>query len=205
MDLKDPQVQKTMVIGMFLAIVAYVYFFTSFMPFLYKPRAVKEESLKREYDKVSTELEKARKTVGNLGALETEYNRLHRKWEAALKLLPEEDEIAGLLRKITMAGNQAGVNFTLFEPKERIRKDFFTENPINIRVKGRYHQVGIFLSKVANLDRIVNVSDMEISSYDNKDDGGIGKTRTIEAQMTVTAYTLLKGGEISDVKNKDKS
>lgn len=205
MDLKDPQVQKTMMIGMFLAIVAYVYFFTSFMPFLYKPRAVKEESLKTEYDKVSTELEKARKTVGNLAALETEYNRLHRKWEAALKLLPEEDEIAGLLRKITMAGNQAGVNFTLFEPKQRIRKDFFAENPINIRVKGRYHQVGIFLSKVANLDRIVNVSDMEISSYDNKDDGGLAKTKTIEAQMTVTAYTLLKGGEISDAKNKDKS
>ena len=205
MDLKDPQVQKSMVIGMFLAIIAYVYFFTSFMPFLYKPRAAKEESLKREYDKVSTELEKARKTVGNLEALETEYNRLHEKWVAALKLLPEEDEIAGLLRKITMAGNQPGVNFTLFEPKRRIRKDFFAENPINIRVKGRYHQVGIFLSKVANLDRIVNVSDMEISSFDNKDDGGVGKTRTIEAQMTMTAYTLLKGGEISDVKNKDKS
>ncbi len=205
MDLKDPQVQKSMVIGMFLAMIAYVYFFTSFMPFLYKPRAAKEESLKREYDKVSTELEKARKTVGNLEALETEYNRLHEKWVAALKLLPEEDEIAGLLRKITMAGNQAGVNFTLFEPKRRIRKDFFAENPINIRVKGRYHQVGIFLSKVANLDRIVNVSDMEISSFDNKDDGGVGKTRTIEAQMTMTAYTLLKGGEISDVKNKDKS
>ncbi|HMA76830.1 MAG TPA: type 4a pilus biogenesis protein PilO, partial [Candidatus Krumholzibacteriaceae bacterium] len=194
MDLKDPQVQKSMVIGMFLAMIAYVYFFTSFMPFLYKPRAAKEESLKREYDKVSTELEKARKTVGNLEALETEYNRLHEKWVAALKLLPEEDEIAGLLRKITMAGNQAGVNFTLFEPKRRIRKDFFAENPINIRVKGRYHQVGIFLSKVANLDRIVNVSDMEISSFDNKDDGGVGKTRTIEAQMTMTAYTLLKGG-----------
>jgi type IV pilus assembly protein PilO len=208
MDLKNPQTQKSIMIGVLLVIVAYVYFFTSFMPFFYKPMAVEEASLSQEYEKVSAELEKARKTVGNLQQLETEYNRLHRKWMAALTLLPEENEIAGLLRKITKAGNQAGVSFVLFEPGEKVQKEFFAENPINIKVKGEYHQVGIFLSKVANIDRIVNVSGLQIASLrgsKQSKQGKVGKTQTIEAKMTMTAYTLLEGGEISDDNKKDKS
>ena len=181
------------------------YFFTAFMPFFYRPMASEEASLSTEYEKVSAELEKARKTVGNLNQLETEYNRLHRKWVAALKLLPEDDEVAGLLRKITRAGNQAGVSFVLFEPGQRVEKEFFAENPINIKVKGKYHQVGIFLSKVANIDRIVNVSNLQVSSLKSNNQEKVGKAQTIEAEMTMTAYTLLEGGEVSDVDKKDKS
>jgi len=205
MDFKDPQIQKTIVVGVFLAIIGYVYFFTAFMPFFYRPMATEEASLSTEYEKVSAELEKARKTVGNLNQLETEYNRLHRKWVAALKLLPEDDEVAGLLRKITRAGNQAGVSFVLFEPGQKVEKEFFAENPINIKVKGKYHQVGIFLSKVANIDRIVNVSNLQVSSLKSNNQEKVGKTQTIEAEMTMTAYTLLEGGEVSDVDKKDKS
>ncbi|MCD6378870.1 type 4a pilus biogenesis protein PilO [bacterium] len=205
MDLKNPQIQKSIMVGVFLAIVAYVFFFTSFMPFFYKPMAAEEASLSQEYEKVSAELEKARKTVGNLQQLESEYNRLHRKWMAALTLLPEDDEIAGLLRKITRAGNQAGVSFVLFEPVAKVQKEFFAENPINIKVKGEYHQVGIFLSKVANLDRIVNVSQLQIASLNHNKEGEVGKTQTIEAKMTMTAYTLLEGGEIANDNKKNKS
>ena len=205
MDFKDPQIQKTIVIGVFLAIIGYVYFFTAFMPFFYRPMAAEEASLSTEYEKVSAELEKARKTVGNLKQLENEYNRLHQKWVAALKLLPEDDEVAGLLRKITRAGNQAGVSFVLFEPGQRVEKEFFAENPISIKVKGKYHQVGIFLSKVANIDRIVNVSNLQVSSLKSNNQDKVGKTQTIEAEMTMTAYTLLEGGEVSDVDKKDKS
>lgn len=206
MDFKNPQIQKSIMVGVLLVIIAYVYFFTSFVPFLYKPMAVKEKSLTKEYETVSAELEKARKTVGNLHQLETEYNRLHQKWVAALKLLPEEDEIAGLLRKITRAGNQAGVSFVLFEPGAKVQKEFYAENPINIKIKGEYHQVGIFLSKVANLDRIVNVSNLQIASLESSNDRGkLAKSQTIEAEMTMTAYILIEGGEISDENKKNNS
>lgn len=204
MDFKDPNMQKGIIVGMFLAILAYVYFFTSFMPFFYKPMKSEGESLSAEYEKISAELEKARKTVGNLQQLEEEYNRLHTKWVAALKLLPEEEEIAGLLRQITRVGNQAGLSFDLFEPGVVVKKEFFAENPIRIKVRGKYHQVGIFLSKVANLDRIVNVSGLTISPVEGNNAGKVGQTHTIEAEMTMTAYTLIEGGEVTD-ENQNKS
>jgi len=208
MDFKDPQTQKTIVLVIFLAIVAYVYFFTQFMPFFFQPRKAKIEVLTVDYEKISADLEKARKTVGNLEKLEQEYERLHEKWVAAQSLLPQEKEVAELLRKVTRAGNQAGVDFMLFQPGPQINKEFIAENPVRVKVRGEYHQLGVFLSKVANLDRIINVSDIRVTPVE-KVQGPKGtkavKNYTIEAEMTMTAYTLLEGGEVSDAKQDASS
>ena len=208
MDFKDPQVQKSIIIGILLVMVGYVYFFTSFLPFFFQPKRAEIASLQSEYDKMSAELEKARRMVGNLKTLEMEYQRLHDKWVAAQSLLPLEKEVAKLLRKVTRAGNQAGVDFLLFEPQVPVQKEFITENPVKIKVQGQYHQLGIFLSKVANLDRIVNVSNLHIQAVDEKDrkaKGKIGRNFTVEAEMIMTAYTLVEGGDVVHVASDKNS
>ena len=204
MDFKDPQVQKGIIVGIFCILAGYVYFFSSFLPFFYHPRHAKIESLSSEYEKMSAELEKARKTVGNLAKLEAEYNRLHDKWIAAQGLLPKDKEVAELLRKVTRIGNQAGIDFLLFEPQPAVPKEFITENPVKVKVRGEYHQLGIFLSKVANLDRIVNVSNLTIKPEDSRGGGSQDRALrnyTIEAELTLTAYTLVEGGETSNEKS----
>lgn len=204
MDFKDPQVQKGIIVGILCAIIGYVYFFTSFLPFFNQPVRAKIASLSTEYEKTSAELEKARKTVGNLARLEAEYDMLHDKWIAAQGLLPKEKEVADLLRKVTRVGSQAGVDFLLFEPKDPVPQEFITENPVQVKVRGEYHQLGMFLSKVANLDRIVNVSNLVIKPVAAKNEGGAReqalRSYTIEAEMTLTAYTLVEGGETSNEK-----
>ncbi|HHQ14402.1 MAG TPA: pilus assembly protein PilO, partial [Chromatiales bacterium] len=42
------------------------------------------------------------------------------------------------------------------------RKDFYAEKPIKIRLKGRYHEFGKFVSDIAALPRIVTLHDIEI-------------------------------------------
>jgi type IV pilus assembly protein PilO len=203
MDFKDPQIQKTIIVVILLALVGYVYFFSAFLPFFFNPMKSKIETLTTEYEKMSAELEKARKTVGKLAQLEQEYKRLHEKWVAAQSLLPQEKEVAKLLRKVTRAGNQSGIDFLLFEPQTPVPKEFITENPVKVRVQGEYHQVGVFLSKVANLDRIINVSGLHIKPVTEREKrkGKVGRSYTVEAEMTMTAYTLLEGG---DVGNEDE-
>jgi type IV pilus assembly protein PilO len=205
MDFKDPQVQKGIIVGIFCILIGYVYFFTSFLPFFHHPMRAKIETLSSEYEKMSAELEKARKTVGNLAKLEAEYNRLHDKWVAAQGLLPKDKEVADLLRKVTRIGSQAGIDFMLFEPQPPVPKEFITENPVKVKVRGEYHQLGIFLSKVANLERIVNVSNLTVKPVDAKGGDRIVRSYTIEAEMTLTAYTLAEGGETSNEKASEKT
>jgi len=202
MDFKDPKVQKTLVVAILLVIVGYVYFFTSFMPFFFQPQKARVNVLGSEYDKISAELEKARKTVNSLARLEEEYDRLHEKWIAAQSLLPQEKEVAQLLRKVTRAGSQAGIQFELFEPQIPVNKEFITENPVKVKVRGEYHEVGVFLSKVANLDRIINVTSLRVKPFKDKENSG---GFTVEAEMTMTAFTMNKSGEVTDESVKKSS
>jgi Tfp pilus assembly protein PilO len=116
-----------------------------------------------------------------------------------------------LLRQVTMAGSRAGVEFALFEPKEVVTKEFHVEHPIAVRVRGNYHQVGAFIGRLSNMDRIVNVSDMVLgqpkelkvgkkktSTSKKKTEDAAKNTagrsnNTVEATFTLTAYTLLGG------------
>jgi len=202
MDFKDPKVQKTLIVAILIVIIGYVYFFTSFMPFFFQPQRARVNTLESEYDKISAELEKARKTVNSLARLEEEYARLHEKWEAAQSLLPQDKEVAQLLRKVTRAGSQSGVEFELFEPQLPVTREFITENPVKVKIRGEYHEVGVFLSKVANLDRIINVTDLKVKPFKDKDNtGGF----TVEAEMTMTAFTMNESGEVTDESVKKSS
>jgi type IV pilus assembly protein PilO len=185
---------------MAVVILSYVYFGTSFLPVNYPVRKAKIEALEKEHAKLSAELEKARKMVGNLARLEAEYERLHDQWLSAQDLLPEAKEMPELLRQVTTAGNKSGIRFALFEPQPPQPKEFFSEHPVKIKVRGNFHQVGIFLSRLANMSRIVNVSKLEMKTTEGaKGTNKQGKTQaaknmnTVEANFTLSAYTLLGG------------
>jgi len=201
MNLKDPRVQKIMLGVMTLLIVSYVYFGTNFLPFSYPVRSAKISALEKEDAKISAELEKARKMVGNLARLEAEYQRLHEQWILAQELLPEQKEMPDLLRKVTSAGMKAGVEFALFEPAPVVPHDFYADHPVKVKVRGGYHQVGIFLSRLANLPRIVNVNKLELTQPTGKSGGGknarsagsANRLGTVEAEFTLSAYTLMGG------------
>jgi len=197
MNLKDPKVQKIMLGAMSVIILSYVYFGTSFLPFNYPVRRAKIEALEKEHAKLSAELEKARKMVGNLARLEAEYQRLHEQWLSAQELLPEEKEMPELLRQVTTAGMKAGVEFSLFEPQSPSPRDFYAEHPVKVHVRGGYHQVGIFLSRLANMPRIVNVAKLELvqpgSGKKRVGKRAIKNISTVEAEFTLSAYTLLGG------------
>jgi len=200
MNLKDPTVQRTMLGVMAVVILSYVYFGTSFLPINYPVRKAKIEALEKEHVKLSAELEKARQMVGNLARLEAEYERLHDQWLSAQDLLPEAKEMPELLRQVTTAGNKSGIRFALFEPQPPTPREFFSEHPVKIKVRGNYHQIGIFLSRLANMSRIVNVTKLELATTDgSKSTRKKGQTQaaknmnTVEANFVLSAYTLLGG------------
>jgi type IV pilus assembly protein PilO len=199
MNLRDPKIQKTIVVALALIALSYVYFGTTVLPFCYRVRKAKIAELEQEYTRLSAELEKARQMVGSLAKLEAEYERLHLQWESAQELLPLEEEMPDLLRRVTTAGNKAGVEFMLFQPKPPVVKDLFKEYPVAVRVRGGYHELGTFLSGLANMSRIVNVSDLKINAAaTNKETKG-KKSRTdslaetVVADFTLSAFTLIEG------------
>jgi type IV pilus assembly protein PilO len=199
MNLRDPKIQKFIIVILAVISLSYVYFGTTVLPFCYGVRKAKIAQLEEDYTKLSAEVEKARQMVGNLAKLEAEYERLHLQWASAQELLPQEEEMPDLLRKVTTAGNKAGIEFMLFQPKPPVVKEMFKEHPVSVRVRGGYHELGIFLTRLANLSRIVNVTDMKINAAVVNKDPKKSKlnniSETIIADFTLSAYTLIEGAQ----------
>jgi len=200
MNLREPKTQKIIIAVLALIAVSYVYFGTSVLPFCYGVRKARIAELKEEHARLSAELEKARQMVGSLARLEAEYGRLHQQWESAQELLPLEEEMPDLLRKVTTAGNKAGVEFMLFQPKPPVAKEMFKEYPVAVRVRGGYHELGTFLSGLSNMSRIVSVSELKINAAAQAKDAknakkskAAGLSETVVADFTLSAFTLIEG------------
>ncbi len=188
MDLKDPRTQKILLVSIGVVGILYLYFFSTFLPFGHRAVAAERGELEQQYRQLSSDLSKARQTLNNRAEIERQYEVLNRRWDVAANLLPEEKEVAELLRKVTLVGQQSGVEFLLFKPLAQVPGEVYNENPVDVKVTGGYHQVGAFLAEIANLDRIVNVSNLRLTATQDREDHPA--SQTVEAQFTATAYTL---------------
>lgn len=197
MDLQDPKVQRILFSALISVAVLYVYFGTSLMGLTYPARRAEITQLNEEYEKLSRELERARLTVGNMAKLEREFEYLHRQWNVAKTLLPEENEMSMLLRKITAAGTQAGLEFVRFEPKASLAHGFYSENPIEVEVEGGYHQMGSFLSQLANLNRIINVRNLVLDGVKPEEQANPEVLHTLAASMEIVAYSVDMTGAVN--------
>jgi type IV pilus assembly protein PilO len=185
MDFKDPKAQKMVLAGMAMAGVGYLYFFASFVPFGYRAMSAEKKELQSKYEQLSSDLNKARQTLSSMNRVEAEFEAIQKRWQAAERLLPEQKEVANLLRMVSLVGQQSGITFELFKPMPAVPMGYYIENPVDVKVTGGYHEIGEFLADVANLSRIVKVSNLTLTNYDKGD-----TDETVHAAFTASAYTL---------------
>jgi type IV pilus assembly protein PilO len=183
-DFKSPAVQKLSLAILVAGAALGVFYFTHLMPFGFPNSRDAVASLRADYEKKSAELARARASVADLPRFEAEYSQLHQRWELAAELLPTDRQLSTLLRKITLAGQQTGVQFVKFKPDGLRPSEYHTELPVQISVTGPYHNVGSFLAELANLRRIVTVSNLHLAANTRGDDG------TTTAEFVASAYSL---------------
>jgi type IV pilus assembly protein PilO len=185
LDLKSPAMQKLLLSVLAAGSALGIFFFTHLLPFGFPNNAEHLATLRADYEKKSADLARARASVADLPRFEAEYDQLHQRWEMASELLPTDRQLPTLLRKITLAGQQTGVTFTMFRPGSMKPADYHTEMPIAVAVSGDYHSVGSFLAELANMRRIVTVSNLKLTTNGKND--GAGSTI---AEFTASAYSL---------------
>lgn len=185
-DYKDPKILRWAGAILLVTVVVPMYFMSASYPITWAARHEQIAQLDAKHQQLARDLEKARLLVSNLERVEQEYAFLREQWEVAQTLLPEQNEMPNLLRKVTAAGQQSGIEFVLFRPTNPVSQGFYADNPVEVRIQGGYHQTAVFLSRLANLNRIVNVSGLKLQGISEQDD----TPYTLKTDMILTAYTL---------------
>ena len=131
---------------------------------LYLPRNA--EITEKEENLVALEQDRDRKQalISNLPQLRQEVADLNAALKEAVAQLPDTKEIPDLLSGISAVARESGLEIQQFRQKAETYQDFYAEVPVEILVKGTYWQVEQFFKKVADLTRIVNVSDIGIKA-----------------------------------------
>jgi type IV pilus assembly protein PilO len=108
----------------------------------------------------------------NLDKYKAQLKEAEQKSMALLKQLPNKSQMDGLLTDINQAGIGRGLEFELFKPGVEKLSQLYAEMPISIRVQGSYHDLGAFAADLAQMSRIVILSDITITGVNSKDSKG---------------------------------
>jgi type IV pilus assembly protein PilO len=146
---------------------------------------------KSEEQGLRTEFKTKHAKAVNLAVYKQQLQDIERSFGALLRQLPGKTEVPSLLVDISQTGQSAGLSQKLFQPQPEVKKDFYAEQPIKIRLTGSYHQFGEFVSGIAALPRIVTLHDIEIKT-DSKD-----AYDQLQLEVTAKTYRYLDDDEIA--------
>lgn len=192
--LKLPAKQKILILVLVSIIEA-----AALVWFLYFPKYQELNVFKAELAKLQGEITEKTRIANNLPKLQIEYDQLNQELAQALTELPNSKEIPSLLTSITTLGKNAGLDFLTFRPKGEVPKDFYADVPVDIIISGSYFSVANFFAAVANLPRIVNITNVAFS-----DIRSVNNRMMTKVTCLATTFRFLDKKEIKDDKNAAK-
>ena len=154
-----PLSQRILAYGVAFLLLAVLYWY-----FFYQPVVAQiEEKLNRQSE-LEAEQAKLTSTLKDSKKLREDIVESEARFKEATTQLPEEKEIPELLRQVSNLGRDSGLEITLFRQQTETLQDLHAEVPVEMAVRGGYHQIALFFEKVRRLDRIVNISDIGIKN-----------------------------------------
>jgi type IV pilus assembly protein PilO len=170
--LRQKPIYKVLILIVILGAILGIYW-----QFFYRPVLADIKAIEPELTQLKQELSTKRDIVKEKPKYEAELEETRAKLHVALKQLPNKSEIPTLLENISALGKASGLTFTLFKPKAEVAKNFYAEIPVDIQIQGKYKDIVLFFDKVSKMPRIVNITNITMSSP-KKDLGGSMKLNT---------------------------
>ena len=149
--------------------------------------------------------DRARKAamVSNLERTRKEVAQLDGDLRKAVAQLPDTKEIPDLLSNISSLGRESGLEVIQFKQRPEQYQDFYAEVPVDILVRGSYHQVAAFFDKVSRMARIVNVTNVAIKSPPRAE----SETVQLDTACAAVTFRFLDEAErerVAKLKEKNK-
>ena len=193
-QLERPGKQKLAILAVMIILIAALYY-----SFLYSPRADQLDKLVDSVEIARNEkMVKTQKTA-NLPRLRKDLQQLDAELKKAVAQLPDKREIAELLSNISAKAQQVGLDVLLFRPRPEAFQDFYAEVPVDITVKGNFHNTVSFFDEVGRMNRLVNIDHIGF-----KNPTVNGDNIVLETTSVATAFRFLDEAERKKVAEDKK-
>jgi type IV pilus assembly protein PilO len=154
--------------------------------YVLQPRSEQFVEMRETLAKDQETLEQKRLKVDARAEEEKRFHDLQADVKRAEARLPEGREIADLLSNIAASARAVGLDLTLFRQKPEAYSEFYADVPVQMEMRGTYHELAAFMDRVKRLDRIVNVSDIQLRRPRVE-----GDVVLLDASCTATTFRFL--------------
>jgi type IV pilus assembly protein PilO len=138
---------------------------------------------------LNTDITKGIATARRLGEFQSEVTNLEHRLESLKNVLPEQKDVADVLRRIQGLATQSNLTLVRFTPAAQKQQPLYMEVPYRITALGSYHNLGLFFDRVSKFPRIINVGDISITASARQETNA-----TVVADLTATTFVLQEAG-----------
>ena len=202
MDFKDAKIQK-IALGI-MAFFVVVYFWHSRLYTQYDQQIAAQT---QEFERITTELRSVEMRAKSLEALKLEYTDLLNRYDDIEALLPEVKQIPSFLVQLHTASSLTGTRITAIQPQSIGSEEFYNVASFEISMTGAYHDIGSFISYVANFPFIANIDNLQLTALQAAVSSAAAaealtenkKNETVSAVFTLSTYFVKDGERLTEI------
>ena len=136
------------------------------------------------------DIAKGTATANQLNQFREQVAELEGRLESLKAVLPEQKDVADLLRRIETLARQSNLAIQGFKPAPSVTKQLHAEWPIALQLNGTYHNLAVFFDRVSKFSRIINVSNITIRGREKPEPNS-----TISVECVATTFVLLESAK----------
>lgn len=127
---------------------------------MYEQNLQKETSLKARL----AEIEQLRPLVARERELDANIEQLKQQLERQRTVVPGEKQADQFVHILQEQASAAGVEIRRYTAKPVATRDYYSEVPFEIDIDGPYYGVMSFFDKIARLDRIISIGNLQMAN-----------------------------------------
>jgi type IV pilus assembly protein PilO len=127
-------------------------------------------------------------TARRLPEFQSQVTELEHRLESLRAVLPEQKDVADILRRVQGLATQSSLAIQGFTPQAPKQQAMYAELPFKLRTEGTYHNLGYFFDRISKFPRIINVGEIVIRARPNQEPNA-----TVIAEMVATTFILQDG------------
>jgi type IV pilus assembly protein PilO len=191
------EMKNLVLIGLLILAVAYVGWngFAAFGWVGVAGLRAEADKLLAERKKLETSVQSAQAMVANLDKIKKDREALEVQLREISRRLPGERESAEVLRSVESLAGRSGLTLAGVKRRPVRTQELYAELPMEVGVGGGYHELVRFADQLAQLDRLVTLSEFSV----NRPSAGIGQppataattTGNVRAQMVAVVFQAL--------------
>lgn len=180
---------RLLVLGVVALMIGAAYYFL-----YYNGKSQENQQLKARIDDKKAENDRLRQFVPKLAQLNRDMAVLEQQIEREKKVVPDDKDADQFIRLLHDTAATSGIEIRRYTAMPTASHEFYSEVPFSIDIDGPYYSVLGFFQRVSELERIVNIDNLQLATPKNSSTAKVKTTyqwapgETIVANCTASTF-----------------